>query len=558
MLFASSIFIFGFLPLILTLYYICKKNRKLSNIILLIASLAFYAFGEPRFVIIMMISIIINWWLGMKISKTRKNLHIVDKRTNIDSDPNIYENEDYQLENKTNIHIVNKTVKQKQKTWLAIGIVFNIAIIFIFKYLMFVMGIVNQVTPLSMEIPLINLPIGISFYTFQSISYLIDVYREKGQVQKNLLNVALYIAFFPQLIAGPIVRYETIANQLEGRKESFALFSEGVRRFIVGLGKKVIIANQMALIADAAHAANAGGQISIAFAWLGSIAYTLQIYYDFGGYSDMAIGLGKMFGFEFLENFNYPYISKSITEFWRRWHISLSTWFRDYVYIPLGGSRVKSPTRHICNIFIVWLLTGIWHGAAWNFIAWGLGYFVLLIIEKYVFARMKTLNKNGNKNTNKSCEKHKLSTILINTLKTIYTLFFVNLGWVLFRAEGLGAAWSYIKSMFGVITTDVLANNTLSINNSINTLTKLSGKIVIENQFYLLLDEKIVFIILGILFSMPLIKILEEKLEKFSEKNKFLYIIENIASSAVYLAILMITVSFLLKETYNPFIYFNF
>lgn len=537
MLFASSIFIFGFLPLILTLYYICKKNRKLSNIILLIASLAFYAFGEPRFVIIMMISIIINWWLGMKISSARKR-----------------------NESKT------------KKTWLAVGIIFNVAIIFIFKYLMFVMGIVNQVTPLSMEIPIIKLPIGISFYTFQSISYLIDVYREKGQVQKNLLNVALYIAFFPQLIAGPIVRYETIANQLEGRKESFALFSEGVRRFIVGLGKKVIIANQMALIADAAHVANAGGQISIAFAWLGSIAYTLQIYFDFGGYSDMAIGLGKMFGFEFLENFNYPYISKSITEFWRRWHISLSTWFRDYVYIPLGGSRVKSNTRHIFNIFIVWLLTGIWHGAAWNFIAWGLGYFVLLIIEKYVFARMKTINMKrkintnsvlheiahsnsteANENTNKCYKKHKLSSILIDTLKTIYTLFFVNLGWVLFRAEGLGAAWSYIKSMFGVISADPAG-----IHNSINTLTDLSQKIPIENQFYVLLDEKLAFIILGILFSMPIIKILEEKLDKLAEKNKLLYMVENIASSVVYLAILMITVSFLLKETYNPFIYFNF
>ena len=343
MLFSSSTFLFAFLPIVIFIYYVFLRNhRNLQNIFLLIASLIFYAWGEVAFVFVMMLSIIANYFFGLFVSRA--------KNTN------------------------------KKKLPLVLSIVFNLSILFVFKYLVFTLTNINALFGANLAIPNIALPIGISFFTFQAMSYVIDVYRGE-EAQKSILNVGLYISFFPQLIAGPIVRYKTVAYQILHRKESFDDFSSGVCRFIIGMGKKVLLANSLAVVADAAFDGDIANT-SASFAWLGAIAYTMQIFFDFSGYSDMAIGLGKMFGFKFLENFDYPYISGSITEFWRRWHISLGSWFRDYVYFPLGGSRVKSKGRLIFNLFVVWLLTGIWHGANWTFIIWGLMYFVLLVIEK--------------------------------------------------------------------------------------------------------------------------------------------------------------------------------
>ena len=338
MLFSSSIFLFLFLPLVLFLYYLPLRGwREGQNLFLLLASLAFYAWGEPWFVLVMMASILINYAFGLWTAR--------NKRTGKSLFPPV-----------------------------ALAVAVNLSVLFVFKYLMFTLGILNSLGA-SLTLPIIRLPIGISFFTFQALSYVLDVARGRGEVQRSPLKVGLYISFFPQLIAGPIVKYETVAQQIDCRKESWADVSSGCVRFLTGLGKKVLIANQMAVVADRAFGMEAGS-LSASFAWLGSLCYTMQIYYDFSGYSDMAIGLGRMFGFHFLENFRYPYRSRSITEFWRRWHISLSTWFRDYVYFPLGGSRVDAPWKHLRNLFAVWLLTGIWHGANWTFIAWGLLYFL--------------------------------------------------------------------------------------------------------------------------------------------------------------------------------------
>ena len=376
MLFSSLIFIVVFLPCVLIIYYgPLRRRRGMQNVFLLLASLGFYAWGEPWFVLIMLASIVGNWIFGMLVDKAR-------------------------------------TSKAKSRAVILIMLAFNIAIIFVFKYLMFTLKTINAIAGTDISVP----QIGISFFTFQAISYVIDVYREKGEMQKNLLNVGLYIAFFPQLIAGPIVRYETISDQIMGRRESYEDFSRGVCRFIVGLSKKVLLANNFAVVADQSFAFSAADNCSVAFAWLGAIAYTLQIYFDFSGYSDMAIGLGAMFGFHFPENFNYPYISKSVAEFWRRWHISLGSWFRDYVYFPLGGSRVKSKARLVFNLFIVWLLTGIWHGANFTFIAWGLIYFVLISLEKLTNFEKRNVN---------------------SAVRYIYTMFFVVIGWVFFRADSI-------------------------------------------------------------------------------------------------------------------------
>ena len=330
MVFSSSAFLFVFLPLVLIIYYVFLKgeiNKK--NMFLFISSILFYAWGEPKFIFIMLLSIFLNWRIGILIDK------------------------------------YNEDNSKKAKTYLVIGIVINVFILFIFKYLMFTINNINSIFGLTIKVPQIVLPIGISFFTFQAISYIIDVYRKNGKVQKKFMNLGLYISFFPQLIAGPIVRYETVAYDIENRKESFEQISQGVCRFIVGLAKKVIISNNLATVADMAFSQD---NLSVGFAWIGAIAYTFQIFFDFSGYSDMAIGLGRMFGFQFLENFNYPYISKSVSEFWRRWHISLTTWFKDYIYFPLGGSRVKSKFRLFFNMFVVWFLTGVWHGANWTFI----------------------------------------------------------------------------------------------------------------------------------------------------------------------------------------------
>jgi len=443
-----------------------------QNVFLLVASLFFYAWGEPVFVLIMMSSIIINWAAGLFVSKFKSSGRMT-----------------------------------AAKAALATAITFNLIIIFIFKYLTFTVRNINELTGAGISIPEIALPIGISFFTFQAISYVVDVYRDKGAAQKNILYVGLYISFFPQLIAGPIVRYETIADEIMNRRETLDDFCDGIRRFMIGFCKKILIANNVALVADKAFALSADGQLSTAMAWLGAIAYTLQIFYDFSGYSDMAIGLGRMFGFHFLENFNYPYISKSATEFWRRWHMSLGTWFRDYLYIPLGGSRVKSSARHIFNLFVVWLCTGIWHGANWTFILWGLMYFVLLVFEKYT-----GFNKLGGG---------------ADHIKRIYVLFFVIMGWILFRADDLPAAAAYYKACFGA-----------------------GGTPAIDDSFLEYARQYVFYIGTGMLFSTPVAKWVRDHV-KASFITDLLYMI---CLAALFIA----SISFLVKGSYNPFIYFNF
>lgn len=470
MLFASTVFIFEFLPAVLLLYYIVlRKFRTGQNILLLVSSLLFYAWGEPKYVLIMILSIIVNYLFGLLVDKFRQS-------------------------------------KAKSRLVIALTVVFNLGVLYIFKYLMFTIENINSIAGLHLSVPNIVLPIGISFFTFQAMSYVIDVYREKGEAQKNPLNVGLYISFFPQLIAGPIVRYETVAYQIKHRKESFDKFSEGVCRFIIGLAKKVLLANTMAVVAD--HAFDMpNSELTVVMAWVGAIAYTFQIFFDFGGYSDMAIGLGKMFGFEFLENFDYPYISLSVSEFWRRWHMSLGTWFRDYVYFPLGGSRVKSKARLVFNLFVVWSLTGIWHGANWTFLCWGLMYFVLLTIEKLVGWEKKYPDK-------------------MKILRRIYTLFFVVMGWVLFRADSIGDAGAYFATMFG------------------------GGNLIDDTTIYYALNY-IVYFVIAILVSTPIFKKLSLKA---NGNNPAI-----VAVSTVGLCILLlVSVSYIVKGAYNPFIYFNF
>ncbi|MGL4484538.1 MAG: MBOAT family O-acyltransferase, partial [Anaerovoracaceae bacterium] len=396
-----------------------------------------------------------------------------------------------------------------------------ITIIFIFKYYMFAFENINSLFTVGFKITNIALPIGISFFTFQAISYIVDVYRKDGKAQKSLINVGLYIAFFPQLIAGPIVRYNTIADQIENRRETIDDFVSGFCRFIVGLGKKVLLANSMAIVADYAFNFANEEPLSVSLAWLGAIAYTFQIFFDFSGYSDMAIGLGRMFGFNFLENFNYPYVSKSATEFWRRWHMSLGTWFRDYIYIPLGGSRVKAG-RHILNLFIVWLLTGVWHGANWTFVIWGLLYFVLLVFEKYSNFE-KTIGK-------------------IPVLPNIYAMFFVIMGWVIFRAESLPDAVSYMKAMFSI------------------------GEVeLVSNGFRLYFRQYAVYIAACIIASVPIIKNLVSGTWSFKSDCSDLRwtadtrpAVIDILFGILLFLIFIVSVSFIVKGSYNPFIYFNF
>lgn len=474
MIFSSTYFLFLFLPIVLFVYYVpLKKFRNAQNVFLLISSLLFYAFGEPKFVFIMILSILINYIFGILVDRFRKD-------------------------------------KLKSKLILSLMIFSNLLILFIFKYLMFSLEIINSVFNTNINIPSIALPIGISFFTFQAISYVIDVYREKGAVQKNPLNVGLYISFFPQLIAGPIVRYETVAYEIENRKETLDDFTSGITHFMIGLSKKVLLSNTLAILADYSfnifsNPNDIYNTPSVLMAWTGAIAYTLQIYFDFSGYSDMAIGLGKMFGFHFNENFNYPYISRSVSEFWRRWHISLGTWFKDYVYFPLGGSKVSSTKRLFFNIFIVWFLTGLWHGANWTFICWGLLYFILISIEKIL-----KLGKNT------------------NPFGIIYTLTFVILGWVLFRAPNLSSAIYQIKAMFGFGVNTLYDETTL---------------------FYI--KDNIVFILFGIICSSPIIPFVKSKLKDTN------FILE-ILSAIIIVLLFIISISYLIKGTYNPFIYFNF
>ena len=472
MLFSSTVFLYLFLPIVLFFYFVVfRKSRMLQNAFLLLASLIFYAWGEPKFVLVMIASIIINWFFGLVISKSKNNIKI-------------------------------------SKLILGLNVGLNLGLLFVFKYLSFSANVINECFNADLSVPDIALPIGISFFTFQAMSYVVDVYRQKGEVQTNIFNVGLYVSFFPQLIAGPIVRYETVADEIKNRKETSDDFFDGFSRFIVGLSKKVLLANNFAVLADQSFDAIKNGEsISVMFGWLGAIAYAFQIFFDFGGYSDMAIGLGRMFGFHFLENFDYSYISKSITEFWRRWHISLGTWFRDYLYIPLGGSRC-SKSRNIFNLFVVWLFTGVWHGANFTFIVWGLMYFVLLLFEKLTGFH----NKSGK---------------VLNIFKWFYTAFFVLIGWVIFRAESIGDAVSYIGSMFG-----------------------MNGNAFADGLFTGWFTQNFILICIGAVLSTPVFKILSQKTQ-----NRNLI---DCIRAVVLIGLFILSVANLLSSSYNPFIYFNF
>lgn len=473
MVFSSLYFSFFFLPLVVIVYYLAKE--KYRNYILLVASLYFYSYGEPEFVFVMIGSILANYGIALAIYALKKSNLIA------------------------------------AKIMLFIGIAINIGILFIFKYLDFSISAMNYFFKTSFELRNIVLPIGISFFTFQALSYVIDVYRETVDVQKNPLFLALYISFFPQLIAGPIVRYSTIEKQISCRVCEPVKFAEGTRRFLLGFGKKVIIANNLSIIVGEIFQKDFSIANPIVL-WIGSICYSLQIFYDFSGYSDMAIGLGKLFGFDFEENFNYPYISKSVTEFWRRWHISLGQWFRDYVYIPLGGSRVSVP-RHIFNMFVVWALTGIWHGANYTFIAWGLGYFILLVIEKYIIKPEKRKN------------------ICIRVIWQIITLICVNFGWVIFNSSGIKNGLRYCAAMLGYY----------------------GQSFVIDSAIIRYAREYGIFIILGILFSTPIMKHIKIKIEQTKIVN-----VTVILGPVFYGIIFLWAVSYIILGAHNPFIYFNF
>lgn len=477
MLFPSEEFLFLFLPIVLFVYYVfLRKTKHAKNIFLLLASLYFYASGERYYLKLILFVIVVNWVFGLLVEVFK-----------------------------------DKTLFRKLLLFADVAI--NLTVLGRFKYTGFVINNINRFFHTDFVDPKIVLPIGISFFTFQAMSYTIDVYRGNGKVQKNPLNVGLYISLFPQLIAGPIVRYETVAEQINHREENLKDFTKGICRFVIGLGKKVLIANSVGLVADTIFATALGSTVysSVLATWLGAISYTLQIFFDFAGYSDMAIGLGLMFGFSFEENFNYPYISKSISEFWRRWHMSLQTWFRDYVYFPLGGSRVKSKARLIFNLFVVWALTGIWHGSNWTFIAWGLMYFVLLTFEK-LSGFGKRMEKSGG---------------ALAFVSHVYTLLFVMLGWVLFRADNIGQAILYMKAMFGM-----------------NTM-RFADAGVLE-----LLQMNWMYYVAAIIASMPIAKKLDEK---WNTKVWW-----NVCYVLFLIVVLFLCIAYILNNSYNPFIYFNF
>ena len=477
MLFPSVEFIFAFLPIVLTVYFILlRRNVLLKNIWLFAASLFFYAFGEGSFILLMLGEILLDYLLALFLNRSQK--------------------------------------RWARRTLLSIAIISNIGILGIFKYASFVCVDILHLPPDAVGIAAdIHLPLGISFFTFQALSYVLDVYMGKVAATGSFLNVGLYVSFFPQLVAGPIVRFTDIADAINNRKESIDSFSSGVVRFLIGLSKKVLIANNMALVADAAWKLIIGDRLeaSVAMAWLGAISYTLQIYFDFSGYSDMAIGLGKIFGFDFPENFKHPYIATSLTEFWRRWHISLSSWFRDYVYIPLGGSR-RGEARTYINLMIVWLLTGIWHGANYTFVVWGLLYGILLMIEKVLCAH-KAIRKQS---------------LIQRIAGHFYTMIVVTLAWVIFRSDSINDAVIYILGMFG----------------------RGSGKLV-DRVFVAYLKQNICFYIPAMIGCIPILESLELK---FGEKNP----IYNVAFGATVLAGFVISVSYIINNGYNPFIYFNF
>ncbi len=465
MLFTSISFLYYFLPALIIIYFITPKKYK--NIILLIASLLFYFYGEPKYVFLMIAEIVIAYTGAILIDK----------------------------------------YKSQSKNILIITLFIHVFLLIIFKYTDFIIQTINDISNANIKLLNIALPIGISFYTFQIISYVIDVYNGKVKVQKNIINLATYVSLFPQLVAGPIVRYQTVEKELDDRVHSFNNFAYGIRRFSIGLAKKVLIANALGELCTKAFVLN---ETTVIFYWIFGISYMLQLYFDFSAYSDMAIGLGRIFGFNFPENFNYPYISKSITEFWRRWHISLGTWFKDYVYIPLGGNR-DGKYKQIRNILIVWLLTGIWHGANWTFLIWGLLFGIILIIEKIFL--------------NKFMEK------LPSFIKRIYVLFIVMILFIIFNAENMSVALTNIKGLFG-----------------------MNGEVFINDYTLHYLKSYLPLLIISLFGATPFIKTLIDKLRK----NKYVNNIINILEPILIVMILVVVTSYLIDNSYNPFLYFRF
>ena len=471
MVFSSAVFLFVFFPITMILYFIPGRNEEKDisrkNLILCIASLIFYAWGEPVYIVLMCLSILFNFHLGLDMENHRND-------------------------------------RKKMKPLLIFGVTFNLFMLGFFKYSGFIADNINVALGLEIEYDALPLPVGISFYTFQILSYVIDVYNSKVRAQTKIVNFAAYISMFPQLIAGPIVQYKDIEKQLESRTVTIDNFYDGIIYFIRGLGKKVLFANTIGAVYSDIMA-DGIGNTSVITAWICIICYTLQIYFDFSGYSDMAVGLGKMFGFEFVQNFNFPYKAKSITDFWRRWHISLSSWFRDYVYIPLGGNR-KGLTRTVINILIVWSLTGMWHGAAWNFIAWGMFYGVLLILEKYVLK--DTLE------------------LIPTPLRHMGTLIVVMIGWVFFSCENIAQAGEFIGALVGFG----------------------EGGFIDSQAKYLLSENTFAIFAMG-LSAAGVFDMISTREETRAYK---------IAKCVMYFIIFILSIAYLVSETYNPFLYFRF
>lgn len=464
MVFSHGIFLFGYLTAVLLVYYLVP--RKARNIFLFFANFVFYGWGEPVMVVLMLVSIIINYAGGYFVERCKPD-------------------------------------KSKARIPLILTVIADIGILGFFKYSGMVVETLNMLPLINLSVLDISLPIGISFYTFQTMSYVIDVYRDDAPVSKSLINFGTYVALFPQLIAGPIVRYKDVSDQLRNRVESLAQFNKGVKLFLVGLAKKVIIADQMgAMWTSMLSTTEPNGILG---SWVGIAGYTLQIYFDFSGYSDMACGLGNMIGFEFLKNFNYPYISKSVTEFWRRWHISLSTWFKEYLYIPLGGNR-KGVPRQIVNLLIVWFCTGLWHGAAYNFILWGMYYGIILIAEKFILK--------------------KLIDKLPGVLQHLYTIVVFMLGWVIFYFEDMDKMGQFILSLF-------------SLNSGI-----------IGDEAMVIMLHYLPLLIVGIIAATPVGAIVYGK---FRDKN-YIWIFETVYC----LVVMIIATSAMISQTYSPFLYFRF
>ena len=465
MLFSSIPFLYYFLPAVLIVYFLVP--RCLKNTVLLLFSLVFYGWGEPKYVVLMVASIAMFYGCGLAIGKAKE--------------------------------------QKWKKFWLIVSVVVSLSLLGIFKYADFFVSSVNAATGLSIPLLRLALPIGISFYTFQCLSYTIDVYRGNAAVQYNPISFGAYVSLFPQLIAGPIVRYVDVARELENRTHSWEKVSLGLRRFIIGLAKKIIIADNFAVLMKLFRES---GEQSVLFYWMYAIAFTMNIYFDFSAYSDMAIGLGKIFGFHFIENFNYPYISRSIQEFWRRWHMSLGSWFRDYVYIPLGGNRV-SKARWVFNTLAVWMLTGLWHGAAWNFVLWGLLYAALLLFEKFVPAVTK----------------------LPRVLSHVYVMLMVTLGFVLFNAESLSQVASDVGGMFGFAGVPLVNQETL----------------------YYLASYGVLFVA-GFIGATPIVRDTAKKLSEHPKTGKIIAVLEPV----FLLALLLICTAYLVDGSFSPFLYFRF